>query len=48
MDPDPATQGNTALNIDFALPGTTCRIGGQTVVFEGDIVLEGDSDGNGQ
>jgi leucyl aminopeptidase (aminopeptidase T) len=32
-------QNESSLNIDFALPGTTCKIGGQAVVFEGNIVL---------
>jgi hypothetical protein len=40
-------QNESSLNIDFALPGTTCKIGRQTVVVEGDIVLEGESDENG-
>ena len=40
-------QNESSLNVDFALPGTTLEIGGQTVVFEGHIVLEEDFDGNG-
>ena len=39
-------QNESLLNIDFTLPGTTLEIGGQTVVFEGSIVLEG-ADENG-
>jgi leucyl aminopeptidase (aminopeptidase T) len=41
-------QNESSLNVDFALPGTTLDIGGQTVVLEGQIVLEEDYDGNGQ
>jgi leucyl aminopeptidase (aminopeptidase T) len=37
----------SSLNVDFALPGTTLKIGGQTVVFEGHILLEEDADENG-
>jgi hypothetical protein len=40
-------QNESSLNIDFALPGLTCKIGGQTVVFEGQLALEEDPYENG-
>ena len=42
-----AGQNESSPNSDLTLPGTACEIGGQTVVFEGKIVLEGESDENG-
>jgi len=41
-------QNESSLNTDLALPGTTGEIGGQTVVFEGQIVFEEDSGETGQ
>ena len=40
-------QNESSLNVDFALPGASLEIGGQTVVFEGTIVREEDPDGSG-